>query len=97
MHLNFVKVVQFTRLLKAGDRQREFNFKKLKNLNPEIFTVNVCDERGDRIFFNMEKKDNDWKIVPGRLPQWIVQNETGLNQLIEEELSGNTEPTYPNY
>ena len=86
MQINFTKVVHFTRLIKAGGRLREFNFRKLKGPAEGIFDVNVCNERGDRFFFNMQKKDNDWKIGAGELPGWIVQNETNLNEAIEDEL-----------
>ncbi len=88
MQIQFTKMIQFTRLLKAGGLVREFNFRKLTGPEERLFTVNVCDERGNRILFNMQKKDNDWKIVPDILPAWIIQSENGLHTLIEEELSG---------
>lgn len=84
--MQFVRMVQFTRLVKAEGRLREFNFRKLKSPDQETFTVNVCNERGDRIVFSMQKKDTNWKIIPDELPQWIVQNEKGLNEAIETEL-----------
>jgi hypothetical protein len=92
MHLHFKKLVQFSRLLKAGDRVREFNFLKMKSPEERLFSVNVCDERGNRILFNMEKMDTGWKIVAGSLPPWITQSETKLNSLIERELAGESEP-----
>ena len=69
MHLQFEKMVQFTRLVKAEGRLREFNFRKVKSPNEELFTVNVCTERGDRIHFSMHKEEDAWKIIPGQLPQ----------------------------
>jgi hypothetical protein len=87
MHLQFHRMIQFTCLLKAGDRQREFNFRKLRNTGKEEFTVNVCDERGNRYFFTMEKKDNNWRIIEEAVPSWISQSEKGLNDLIEKELA----------
>ena len=86
MPIRFVRMVQFTRLVKVEGRLREFNFRKLKSPEEESFNVNVSNERGDRFFFNMQKKDNSWRIEPGELPKWILQNETNLNEAIEDEL-----------
>lgn len=87
MHLEFSRMIQFSLLVKAGDRVREFNFRKLKNPGEEQLTVNVCDERGERILFDMIKKDGAWKISSGSPPLWITQSETRLGQAVEQELS----------
>ena len=84
--IQFVKMIQFTRLVKAEGRLREFNFRKMRNPDEEQFSVNVCNERGDRILFNMQKKDNGWRIQSTELPKWILQNESRLNEAIEDEL-----------
>lgn len=84
--MNFVKLVQFTRLVKADGRLREFNFRKMQTENEGLFSVNVCNERGDRILFNMEKKDTGWHIQSAELPAWITQNEKKLDEVIEDEL-----------
>lgn len=91
--MQFVKMIQFTRLVKAEGRLREFNFRKLKGTDEELFSVNVCNERGDRILFNMQKKDNAWRIQSPELPipKWIEQNEKALDEVIEEELKN---PSY---
>ena len=78
-------MVQFTRLVKAEGRLREFNFRKVKSPEEE-FSVNVCTKRGDRIIFGMQKKDTGWQIQPGEIPGWILQNENSLNDAIEDEL-----------
>ena len=90
MEMRFVKAVQFTRLIKAGGRLREFNFRKINNKDAELFTVNVCDDRGERILFHMLKDQNDWRLGSQQLPAWIGQQESQLNSAIEDELSGNT-------
>ena len=87
MQIHFSKIIQFSRQLKAGNRQREFNFKKLNNADPEQFSVNVSDERGERILFSMKKHDNRWEVVPGQIPSWIVQSEDKLHEIIEDELT----------
>ncbi len=86
MHLEFVRMIQFTRLMKADGRLREFNFRKVKTPEEELFSVNVCNERGDRINFNMQKKEDAWRIIPDQLPQWILQNENSLDEGIKDEL-----------
>ena len=91
--MNFVKLIQFTRLVKAEGRLREFNFRKLRNAEGELFSVNVCNDRGDRILFLMEKKEAGWRIQTGSLPPWIMQNEKKLDEVIEDELQNPT-PLY---
>jgi hypothetical protein len=87
MQVRFVKMIQFSRQFRAGDRQREFNFRKLNSPDNNAFSVNVSDERGNRILFMMEKIDNVWKIVPATLPPWVISSENNLNVVIEEELA----------
>jgi hypothetical protein len=86
MQVQFVRMIQFTRLVKADGRLREFNFRKVKSPDEELFSVNVCTDRGDRIVFNMQKKESSWRIVSGQLPQWILQNENNLDEGIKDEL-----------
>jgi hypothetical protein len=87
MKMKFVKNIQFTRTIKADNRLREFNFRKLGGLQEGIFTVDVVDDRGNRIMFKMQKEDNTWHIVNQPLPEWIISSERVFNDLIEEELA----------
>ncbi|HEX5654424.1 MAG TPA: hypothetical protein VFX58_15180 [Chitinophagaceae bacterium] len=97
MEMRFVKTIQFTRLIKAGGRLREFNFRKINNTESELFTVNVCDDRGERILFYMLKEQNDWRLGSQQLPAWIGQQEDQLNIAIEDELkSSNYSSNYYN-
>jgi hypothetical protein len=86
MQVRFIKNIQFTKLLKAEGRQREFNFRKPNGRGEGTFTVDVVDDRGNRLIFRMEKEDTTWKIVPQPLPSWVLEMEGKLNELIEEEL-----------
>lgn len=87
MQISFTKVVHFTRLIKAGGRLREFNFRKLSGLEQETFTVDTVDDRGNRILLRMKKNSNNhWDIVPQMLPVWIPENEGKLHEAIEDEL-----------
>ena len=87
MQIRFIKNVQFTKVLKAEGRMREINFRKPNGREQALCTVDVSDDRGQRIIFTMQKDDNNsWKIVPQALPVWITQLEKKLSDLIEEEL-----------
>ncbi len=87
MITNFIKAVTFTRVIKAGGRLREFNFRKFKKEDQELFTVDTVDNRGDRILFRMQKSDNNhWSIAQLVPPVWIQENETLLDEAIETEL-----------
>jgi hypothetical protein len=87
MKIEFNKNVQFTKLVKAEGRLREFNFRKINSIKEGLFTVDVCDDRGNRKIFNMKRVDNSWRIqLEENLPEWIISNEETLNALIDEEL-----------
>ena len=89
MQLTFIKNIQFTKLIKADGRLREFNFRRYNsdNQQPAIFSVNVVDNRDNRIIFEMKQEDSIWKIIKQpSLPVWIVQNENNFHESIEEEL-----------
>ena len=81
-----VKNVQFTRLLKAEGMLREFNFRRKVVQGKMIFNVDVTDDRANRIFFDMEKQDDVWKLHQQQLPNWITKSEKDLHELIEQGL-----------
>ena len=85
MELKFIKNIQFTKLIKVDGKLKEFNFRKPNGRREGLFTVDVIDDRGNRIIFNMESKDNHWKIVTNELPDWVNSAEGTLEELIEEE------------
>jgi hypothetical protein len=85
MNLQFIRNIQFTKLLRAGGRQREFNFRKLQpHDGMELFSVDVVNDRGDRIQFHMHKEQNEWKISEHELPPWVLESEPGLQQLLDQ-------------
>jgi len=86
MHIQFIKNIQFTKLIKADGHLREFNFRKLTGFQDELFTVDVSDDRGNRIMFRMRKEDGNWKIIAQPLPEWVIKNEGIFHDSIEEEL-----------
>jgi len=79
--------IQFTKLIKTEGRLREFNFRKVNGLHEELFTVDVSDDRGNRIMFKMHKDGNDWSIRSEQpLPDWVQKSTSKFNEVIEEEL-----------
>jgi hypothetical protein len=91
MQLEFIKNIQFTKLVKAEGRLREFNFRKYRGEDGEmLFSIDVVDDRGNRIIFRMKKEENNWKIMPGLWPTWVLGNEANFHTLIEEELRSAT-------
>lgn len=79
--------IQFSKLVKTENRLREFNFRKINGLHEELFTVDVSDDRGNRIMFKMHKEGNDWTIVTEQpLPDWVRNSSFKFNDLIAEEL-----------
>ena len=84
MGLNVRKNIQFTKLIKAP-HLKEFNFRKLPGTEA-LFHVDVNDERGNRIVFNMRQDDSGWKIADNIVPKWVSDLEAKLGNAIEEEL-----------
>jgi len=88
MALQRLKNIQFTKLMKVNGQLKEFNFRK-PNSNPEgACSIDVIDDRGNRIIFKMEKDGESWKILPQQLPVpvWVTQQETVFSEAIEEAL-----------
>ncbi|RYF84928.1 MAG: hypothetical protein EON98_07915 [Chitinophagaceae bacterium] len=76
--------IHFSKIIKAGDRNREFNFTRTHR-DGTRYNVNVPDERGNRIFFTMQQENGSWKIIMDLLPQWVLVAEEELQKAIEEE------------
>lgn len=76
--------IHFSKIIKAGDRNREFNFTRIHR-DGTRYNVNVPDERGNRIFFTMQHEESSWKIIMDILPPWVLAAEEELGRAIEEE------------
>ncbi|HMK03777.1 MAG TPA: hypothetical protein VK489_06280 [Ferruginibacter sp.] len=85
MDLKFIRNIQFTKLIKVDGKLKEFNFRKPNGKQEGLFTVDVIDERGGRIIFNMEKTEDSWKITKRELPEWVLKTEPAFQEIIEEE------------
>ena len=86
MRIEVKKNIHFTKLVKVNGRLKEFNFRKLGGPNEGLFTVDVSDDRGNRILFRMQKEQDTWKVIPQNLPPWVMEKEPTFHDLIEEEL-----------
>jgi hypothetical protein len=87
MIIQFNRNIQFSKLIKTDGRLREFNFRRVNGLLEEIFTVDVSDDRGNRIMFKMQKEGNERIIGSDQpVPDWIRNINSKLNEAIEEEL-----------
>jgi hypothetical protein len=75
----------FSKLIKAGGKLREFNF-KLASVNDDTrYIVDVPDDKGNRVMFSAYKNAlGEWKISAQLMPLWIHDTETELGQAIEE-------------
>ena len=79
---------QFTTLLKAHNKIREFNFTSLSFTATPLFEVAVCDDRGTRISFQMKKEGEQGWQLPQELegPEWIREVKGRLGQELEQPL-----------
>jgi hypothetical protein len=79
----------FSKIIKAGARQREFNFRQLAAGARLRYHVDVNDDKGNRLVFKLEKDtDGVWKTAePDNLPEWIYSAESTLGSSIDEHLS----------
>lgn len=79
--------IYFSKVIKAGERQREFNFRQYQRLDTNSYAIDVPDDKGRRISFFVNKDaDGLWKTVGEELPTWILAVETELNEAILEHL-----------
>jgi hypothetical protein len=77
--------ISFSRIIKLGDRLREFNFRKIPGT--ANYTVNVTDDKGQRILFTLRKNpEGSWTMEGGNLPLWLQFSESRLGGEIEENI-----------
>jgi hypothetical protein len=75
----------FSKVIKAGERQREFNFRQTNNNDTSRYSIDVPDDKGNRVMFSMYKNpDGQWKTAAQLLPLWIHDAESILAEAIEE-------------
>jgi hypothetical protein len=78
--------ISFSKIIKLGDKQREFNFRKLPGDINHSYHVDTTDAQGKRLVFSMYKDAYEhWKTSAQILPLWIHDAEEILGSIIEEE------------
>lgn len=79
----------FSKIIKAGERQREFNFRQLSAGNEPRYHVDVNDDKGNRLIFNLIKEaGGKWRTAEtANLPDWVHGAEGVLGSSIDEHLS----------
>jgi hypothetical protein len=80
----FKRNIQFTSLIKAGGRIREFNFRRSTQTVDEPFFVDVVNENDERCQFSMVCKEGQWGLVGAILPAWVVSAVKELQKAITE-------------
>lgn len=77
--------IYFSKIIKAGERLREFNFRQLSNDQNASYHVDVNDDKGNRLVFSMYRNsDGKWRTAAQKLPIWIHNAEVILSEAIEE-------------
>jgi len=75
----------FSKVIKAGDRLREFNFRQTNINDNSRYTIDVPDDKGNRIMFSIYKNaSSEWKISAQLMPMWVHDAESELAMAIEE-------------
>lgn len=75
--------ISFSRIIKLGDRLREFNFRKIPG--SDNYTVNVTDDRGQRVLFNLVRAEGkSWLVEGTNLPLWLQFSENVLGTAVDE-------------
>lgn len=81
----------FSKVIKAGERQREFNFRQTTSADDARYSVDVPDDKGNRLMFSMYKNTEEgWKTSAQLLPPWVHDVELALGEAIEENKKSET-------
>ena len=76
----------FSKVIKAGERLREFNFRQANAQEASRYSVDVPDDKGNRIMFSMVKEGEAWATAAQLLPDWIYNHQDALGKAIEENI-----------
>ena len=80
-----LKNVQFTTLIKAGGRLREFNFRKSNSLTGPLYHVDVPDERDNRYYLLYVLENGHWQWQESSLPPWLMDALPLIQEALEKE------------
>ena len=74
--------------MKAGDKQREFNFRQLTAGKELKYNVDVPDDKGNRVTFQMIRSgEGEWTTEATTLPAWVLNSQGLLSDAIKEHLA----------
>jgi hypothetical protein len=78
----------FSKVIKAGDRLREFNFRLTRKGTERVYNVDVVDERGNRHFFQLLPDAEGMPLIlVTNVPAWVEGAQPALIAAIEEHLA----------
>ncbi len=80
--MNPPKNIQFTRLIKAGGRLREFNFRKSNSISGPMYTVDVADHHDVRHYLIFRKDGDTWILQSGEIAVWIEEVMTQIKDAL---------------
>ncbi|HZH00076.1 MAG TPA: hypothetical protein VEY32_03285 [Flavisolibacter sp.] len=81
--------IYFSKVIKAGERQREFNFRQLSIHTDHSYFVDVPDDKGQRVSFTMKQVDEgQWQPEGDHLPAWIQNTVSDISAAIAEHTEG---------
>jgi hypothetical protein len=80
-----LKNVQFSKLIKAEGRLREFNFRKSNGIGGSVYHVDVSDDRGNRYYMTLLPEEETWTVQEKDLPPWIQEAVPQFNSAIQEQ------------
>lgn len=83
MHMQ-ISNIHFTRLIKIGDRLREFNFRKMPG-SLVSYHIDVTDEKGKRLIFTLHKDEQGLWQTSQTLPLWLEACIPMLTGIVEEQ------------
>jgi hypothetical protein len=75
----------FSKVIKVDGKLREFNFRQTHLNDHGCYTIDVLNDKGNRIIFTIYKNaDTKWKVAAQLMPMWVHNAESELAQAIEE-------------
>ncbi|MBD0297700.1 MAG: hypothetical protein ICV84_21335 [Flavisolibacter sp.] len=78
--------IHFSHIIKAGERNREFNLRKVSSGSAMVYHIDVPDDKGNRVFFTMrQNKEGEWRMVEQVLPSWLYDAEAAIGEAIKQK------------
>ena len=77
-----IKNITFTRLVRTGNRLREFNFRRRSD---NTYDCDVSGDYNERFFFKMIHGGEKWQIHAKHIPEWIIDVEFLIDENLKEE------------